>query len=99
MAAFSGRSRSESTLKGIFLSFIAILAYKILSTYSGYRGYNVHSPLLLQKFVMVGVLSIATRVSATDVWGGPAFTADPATLREAAQAVEAGKHSDATVLL
>jgi hypothetical protein len=59
----------------------------------------VHSLLRLQTFLIVVVLSIGTRLSATDAWDSPAFTTDPAILRQAAQAVQAGKHSEATVLL
>lgn len=59
----------------------------------------MHSLLRLQTFLIVVVLSIGTRLSATDAWDSPAFTTDAAILRQAAQAVQAGKHSEATVLL
>jgi tetratricopeptide (TPR) repeat protein len=59
----------------------------------------VLSLLRLQMFLMVGVLSVGVPVSATDAWDSPAFTADPAILRQAAQAVQPGKHSEATILL
>jgi tetratricopeptide (TPR) repeat protein len=49
--------------------------------------------------LLAGALLMAARVSAEDIWAGPAFAADPATLRQAAQSVEAGKHTSATVLL
>src|SRR5437763_7678749 len=48
---------------------------------------------------MVVVLVVATRVSATNVWAGPAFAADPGELRKAAQAIPAGKHNEVTLLL
>jgi len=38
-------------------------------------------------------------VNAADAWDGPAFSADPTVLRQAAQAVQAGKNSEATGLL
>lgn len=59
----------------------------------------MRSLLRLQTFLIVGVLSVGTRVSATDVWDSPPFSADPTVLRQAAQAVPAAKHSEATVLL
>jgi tetratricopeptide (TPR) repeat protein len=59
----------------------------------------VHSLLRLQTFLIVGVLSIGARASATDAWDSPAFATDPAILRQAAQAVQPEKHSEATVLL
>lgn len=59
----------------------------------------VYLPVCLHKFLMAGVFFITTQVSASDVWFAPAFTVDPAALREAARSVEAGKHNEATVLL
>jgi transglutaminase-like putative cysteine protease len=59
----------------------------------------VHSPMRFRAFLIVGVLSIGARVSAADAWNSPAFTTDASVLRQAAQAVQAGKHSEATVLL
>jgi Domain of Unknown Function with PDB structure (DUF3857) len=59
----------------------------------------VRSLLRLQIFVIVGVLLLGIRVSATDAWDSPPFTTDSAILRQAAQAVPAGKHHEATVLL
>jgi transglutaminase-like putative cysteine protease/tetratricopeptide (TPR) repeat protein len=57
-------------------------------------------PLLrLRAFFIVGFLSIGARVNAADAWDGPAFSADPTVLRQAAQAVQAGKNSEATGLL
>jgi hypothetical protein len=38
-------------------------------------------------------------LSATDVWSGPPFAVDPATLRQAAATVKPAKNSEATVLL
>lgn len=38
-------------------------------------------------------------MSAADVWDSPAFTADPVILRQAAQAIQAEKGSEVTVLL
>src|SRR5438270_6260415 len=60
---------------------------------------NVHSLLRLKTFLIVAALSIGTTLSATDVWDNPAFSTGPAILRRAAQAVQPGKHSEATVLL
>jgi len=59
----------------------------------------VDSKRLVQTFLLIVVLSNCARVSAADTWDSPAFAADPAILRQAAQAVPAGKHSEATVLL
>ena len=42
---------------------------------------------------------LALPVAASDIWSGPAFSADPAALRQAADAVKAGKHDPVTVLL
>ena len=40
------------------------------------------------RFLALGLLFRATRMSATEVWSGPAFTVDPATLRQAAETVK-----------
>jgi len=55
--------------------------------------------LVVKTFLIVGVLSIGTHSTATDVWDSPAFTADPVILRQAALGVPASKYSDATLLL
>jgi len=55
----------------------------------------MHSRLRLQGLL----ISIGIRVSSADAWNSPAFTTDPAILRQAAQAVQAEKHTEATVLL
>jgi hypothetical protein len=59
----------------------------------------MHSRLRLQALLIIVVLSIGIRVSSADAWNSPAFTTDPAILRQAAQAVQAEKHAEATVLL
>jgi tetratricopeptide (TPR) repeat protein/transglutaminase-like putative cysteine protease len=51
--------------------------------------------LLLQLFLCCWV----TGASASDVWDEPAFAADPASLRQAAEVVKLGKDNDATILL
>jgi hypothetical protein len=81
-----------------FLSF-AILAYKKNSFYSGHRGSKRASAASSADVLNRWPLLIGTPVSATDAWDSPPFTMDPAILRQAAQAVPAGKHSEATVLL
>ena len=52
--------------------------------------------VLTAGFVLAGS---ATATRAADVWSGPAFSADPAALRHAAQGVAADTHSEVTVLL
>jgi tetratricopeptide (TPR) repeat protein len=47
----------------------------------------------------VGLFCLGIHLSAAEVWDSPAFTADATTLRQAAAAVKAGKHDEATVLL
>ena len=42
----------------------------------------MHSLLRLKTFLIVAALSIGTTLSATDVWDNPAFSTDPAILRE-----------------
>jgi tetratricopeptide (TPR) repeat protein len=60
----------------------------------------VYSPLRLHTLLlMVGILYVPSQASATNVWSDAAFTADPVALRQAAQTIEGGKHSEATVLL
>jgi hypothetical protein len=59
----------------------------------------MHTALRLQTFLIVAFLSVAMRVNAADVWDSPAFSTDPAVLRQAAQAIKAGHGSKATVLL
>jgi hypothetical protein len=51
------------------------------------------------RFLILGLFFLATRMSATEVWSAPAFTVDPATLRQAAETVKAGKNNEATLLL
>lgn len=53
----------------------------------------------LRRILRLGLLALATQVSATDVWSGPAFTANAAALRQAAETIKTGKHSESTVLL
>ena len=45
------------------------------------------------------LLLVPSRLLAADVWSGPSFSADAAALRQAADQIRAGKHSQATVLL
>ena len=59
----------------------------------------MHSTLSVSRVLGVGFLFLAAQAIATDVWNGPPFSADAATLRQAAEAVQAEKHSEATVLL
>jgi tetratricopeptide (TPR) repeat protein len=49
---------------------------------------------LLSCFILL-VLPLA----ASDIWSGPSFSADAAALRQAADAIKAGKHDPVTVLL
>ena len=53
----------------------------------------------IKRFLALVILCIAARVSATDIWDAQPFTADPEAIRQAAQAIQAQKHVDATVLL
>ncbi|HVJ05441.1 MAG TPA: DUF3857 domain-containing protein [Candidatus Saccharimonadales bacterium] len=59
----------------------------------------MHSSFSLRRFIGIGLFFIATQLSATDIWGRPAFTADAEALRQAAEVVKPEKHTDATVLL
>lgn len=59
----------------------------------------MHPPICLQKMFVAAVFLFAAKVNATDIWSGPAFSADAEALRQAAQTIEAGKHSEATLLL
>jgi len=45
------------------------------------------------------LILLAAQMEATDVWNAPAFSVDPTALRQAADAVAPGKHSEVTVLL
>jgi hypothetical protein len=51
----------------------------------------MHQRLRLQALLIIVVFSIGIRLSSADVWNSPAFTTDPAILRQAAQAVQAEK--------
>jgi len=57
----------------------------------------VRIPLLLRCLSTLALLTAP--VAASDIWSGPSFSADPAALRQAADAITAEKHSPATVLL
>lgn len=59
----------------------------------------VHLRACLLKCLTFAFLAVTTQANAADVFTGPAFSADPAALRLAAQSVSAEKHSQATVLL
>src|SRR5262249_20927234 len=52
-----------------------------------------------QLFLFVGVLSIGLRTRALDISEAPAFSTASDTLAQAAQAIQAEKNSEATVLL
>jgi len=47
----------------------------------------------------LSLLFLATQVSAAEIWNAPAFSVNPATLRQAAEAIKPGKHDGDTVLL
>jgi tetratricopeptide (TPR) repeat protein len=49
--------------------------------------------------LLFSIVSTVTTVSATDIWDGLPFAADPAALRQAAEEIAPEKHTDATVLL
>ena len=51
------------------------------------------------KLLPLALFVLATQLCAADIWGGPAFSADPESLRQAAASIKAEKDSPATVLL
>jgi tetratricopeptide (TPR) repeat protein len=53
----------------------------------------------LWNFVILGLIFLAAPLCAAEVWSGPAFSANPAALREAAGLIKADKNTEATVLL
>ena len=55
--------------------------------------------LRLSQRIGISLVLLATPMVASDVWNAPSFTADPATLRQAAEAIKPEKNSEATVLL
>jgi Domain of Unknown Function with PDB structure (DUF3857) len=59
----------------------------------------MHPPTCLQKMLVTTVFLLAARVNAQDVWSAPALSADAGALRQAAQTIETGKHSEATLFL
>lgn len=56
-------------------------------------------PFRFQTLLQVFLFCYVTQLSATDIWDGPAFSASPEALRQAAEAVKRNKDVDATVLL
>jgi tetratricopeptide (TPR) repeat protein len=59
----------------------------------------VKSPSTFWKSLLLSLFFLATPMSAAEIWNAPAFSVDPATLRQAAEAVKPGKHDGDTVLL
>jgi len=57
------------------------------------------STLRLISCLTLGLFVLATQLSATDIWSGASFSADPADLRQAAATIKAEKQCEATVLL
>lgn len=80
------------------LSFRATRAHKIPSSLDR-EVVPMRAALYPWRFLALGLLLLATRMSASEVWSGPAFTADPATLLQAAETVKAGKSTEVTVFL
>jgi len=59
----------------------------------------VFSVLRRSPFHCLFLFLLAAQMKASDVWSSPSFSTDPAALRQAADAVTTGKHSEVTVLL
>lgn len=51
------------------------------------------------KALLIPLLAIPVLLQASEVWDGPAFSATPAALQQAAALIKAGKDADATILL
>jgi len=81
------------------LPFLRVLAYNIPSTdVMIFRSeVPLRMPAVLRQLAVL--VFLVAPLSATDVFGGPSFSIDPAALRAAADAIKPGKHSEATVLL
>ena len=56
-------------------------------------------PFRVLTLLQLLLFCFAIQLSATDIWDGPAFSATPESLRQAAEAVQPSKDSEATVLL
>jgi tetratricopeptide (TPR) repeat protein/transglutaminase-like putative cysteine protease len=59
----------------------------------------VRLPFRILTLLQLLLVCFATHLSAADIWDGPAFSATPDSLRQAAEVVKPSKDSEATVLL
>ena len=55
--------------------------------------------IYLSQLLALGLLTIATQLSAAEIWNSRSFTIDPAGLRQAADSIKAAKHAEVTILL
>ncbi len=80
-------------------SFLATLGVKhTFCRVSDFRSeVSLRMPLTFRQMILL--IFLAAPLGATDIWSGPSFSIDPATLRQAADAVKPAKHKEVTVLL